>query len=214
MREQPYMWFERDGEPCRIVYIGYSGRTPHSLIAERHWDHRGKPWFVADRDCPVGTCGEYFDLDWSRGAQTLYAHNSGGGGDYLRISVARLVDPSRPMLFWADPRCRFTKYVSKARPAVPINDAEMLRRGYKRIAVPLMFQGSRNPMEIAQESSYGTLWCHKCKDYHERETWSVCRAWEWCDECTCFVSSDGRTEDGDKHEPHEQPDAEGKGEDK
>src|SRR6266478_4037630 len=90
------LWFEHDGNRHRIVVIEYHGRWPHAVVAEEHWDHSGKPWFVAGRDKPRGTVAEYWDFDYSKTYDTLYFHNSGGGGDPLDHQLGRFCEPIPP----------------------------------------------------------------------------------------------------------------------
>lgn len=177
------IWFGDE----KLVFVEYIHGKPINVVTAKYWDHSGFAWFNPAKDAPTGTCPEHYDFEWSRTHGNIYYHNSGCGGDY-EITLSKWIGSVKQINVWADPIVQFVVDVKRkgewtTRPATP---RDWLRLRYRRLRLPKLISGSRNPFEYACESR--CEWCPKCKDWLPTDdTDSPCEHMTWCDGCAMFV---------------------------
>lgn len=191
------MWVEIGDERHRLMFIEYRHRKPFGVITLKAWKYR---------DGSTGLCPQYFDFNWCKTDQSLYWHNSGGGGSSLEgVHLGRFLDPIPRQLFWAAPELRLTTSVADGDgfKNVEMSEADIYEMGYQRIKRPLLLDlphhnKSRNPFDVSGGDTE-TVYCEKCDDHFPSEDNSPCDHLEWCDLCCDFVYSDGhkRQDDGE-----------------
>lgn len=185
------LWFESGDERHRIVAIEYRDGKPFSVVTEMHWDHSGKPWFIAGRDTPNGVAGHDWDFEWCNRDGVCRYDLSGFGGK-PRFCAHRFCEPSPPPaeLWIAEGTPVFT-YTRNCKERRVESDAELLKLGYKRLRRPKLLKGrfgdkTRNPFDAAWEGR--AIYCDRCDDYLPDE--NPCEHLEWCDECASWVYVD------------------------
>lgn len=187
------IWWNKGDERHRVVFIQYDcDRRPAKVVTEEHWDHSREPWFQAGRNKPTGTCPQYFSIFWSKRFESLYWHNTGGGGD-LTIPFSPFVNPLPLSPFWAAPGIVLTKY-SKACEQIPVSEDELRVMGYERIAKPIILEGldgkdTVNPFEAA-DGDQDCVYCPTCKDDMPDD--SLCEHLDWCEQCCEVVFLKGK----------------------
>jgi hypothetical protein len=205
VRDIWYTHCEGDGRQ-RVVAVEYQDGWPVSVLTELHWDHSRKPWFDPAKHPATGTCAEWWDFDWCKRDGTLRYHNSGSGGE-IRFHVARFVHPTPPKaeLWVADglPVVTAARRKDGTWGERRVGAAELLRRGYARIARPRSLplvnaypyrkvKTTLNPFEAGWEGD--TIYCDRCDDHLPSEdTYRPCDHVEWCDECGMWVYTDDQT---------------------
>lgn len=190
------LWYNQH----EIVAVEYRHRKPFSVLTLEHWDHSREPWFVPGRHQPTGICPTHWDFEFCRADACVYYHESGSGGE-TRFYVSPFCEPSPPPgeLWVADgipiveSRKRGGKFIE-----VAVSDARLLAMGYRRLRLPRLIEGSRNPFDHAVEGR--TVYCRECDDYRHDVDNHPCGHLEWCDDCCCFVYDSGEREDGGRCE--------------
>ncbi len=220
-RAQRGIWYtHHQGERHRVVAIEYQDGWPSSVLTEHHWDHTGEPWFKPGRDRPNGVTAGHWDFDWCKRDQSLHFHQSGFGGE-VRYHVARFCQPVPPKAqLWVADGIPIVTHVTRKDGTWgerPVGDAELLRRGYERIATPRRLplvncypyrkaKTTPNPFEAGWEGE--TIWCDRCGDHLPCEdTYRPCDHIEWCDECAMWFYADDQTYVESSSGKHDCPDA-------
>jgi hypothetical protein len=182
------LWYSGKEFPQRVVVIEYEKRRPVSVITEEHWDHSKKPWFVPGRGLPTGTCPQHYDFNFSKRDASLYWHNSGGGGG-LKYIALKFSEPSPPPgEIWIADDVPVFKYGKRLK-EIAIDDAELLKLGYRRLKNPRLLSDSysevksRNPFDASTEGR--CIYCDYCRDHLLED--SLCEHIDWCGECAGFV---------------------------
>jgi hypothetical protein len=196
------LMFTLDDELHELVFVMYHQRRPFSVETVEHWDHSKKPWFNPEKDKPRGFCPQGFDFEYCRRNDTIYQHNSGGGGT-VRVVLHEIVEKHPPCEIWIAAGIPLFRH-AKRKPfnEIPLKDGDLERLGYKRLRKPRLLRGwrdeaSRNPFDVSEEGE--TVYCRRCEDHLPDEPGSVCKHLYWCDDCGDWFYLDNRMDsDGER----------------
>jgi hypothetical protein len=192
---------EESGKQEFVAAIEYHGRNAFAVQTRLVSDWTKKPWWVNERDKsrPVTECAQWYDVEWCRRDKQHYWHNSGGGGEpYVWHCNGAFVKPDPPPArIWLAPGVKAMEYVEGTRceKMRPVSDAELLKKGYRRILRPVELtrllpewdrkQGKRtwNPFDV-MEGDTECHWCEKCRDHlPDTDGGWLCDHLRWCDLC-------------------------------
>lgn len=190
---------ERTYETVAAIEYDRGGR-PCCVFTRKVTDFRGRPWYDPSKERPFGIAGFHYSIDWCRRDKQLYWHNTGGGFDTTTYHVAKFTNPVPPKArLWMAPGVSAVAYVGRDwKRTRKVGDAELLRRGYKRIAKPLdlsrfLSEWERNkgvkiysPIDVAQGDTE-CEYCATCRDYLPAEGDWLCDHVHWCEECCWWV---------------------------
>lgn len=207
-------FIELNGEKHRLLVIEYFDDKPHSVITEKYWDHSKEPWFRAGKDMPSGTSCCDFDFNYSKKYDTIYWHNSGGGGKKSQHAVGRLIGVNGKI--WVALDVELTKYVQSGDSWVhgKITPVEIAEYGYTVLDEPINkslenYRGgesSINPFALA-EGDTECVYCPRCESYLPDDyniMSGLCEHAQWCDDCSSWVLDDTKELiDGDGKCEHE-----------
>lgn len=149
-----------------LTYKSHDSRgeaTLHTIQVVKY--HDGRPFAVI-------TDHGYFDFEYCKRDHTLSYLDTGGGLHENRHFVSRYTNPVPPytqiwtapgvqLVDWADGRCK---------QIVPVDEADLLARGYQRLAEPLLLceahshEQTRNPFEAADAADGHHEYCSICDD--------------------------------------------------
>lgn len=148
----------------QVIYIVYCDGLPHEVITAP-LDGKGCTWFDFEH---IGN--DRTDIRY---------YKSGFGGSSKDIQAPNFIYP-KGKRYWMAEGCKF-KGRSKA-------------LNCKRIERPLQLRGwlgrSINPFKVSDQTSYGFVWCKKCKQTFIQDD-GCSEHHEWSDEEGCFVYADG-----------------------
>lgn len=176
---------------ARIVAIYYIDDRPHQVITEHEWDNSKKSWNKAGKTAK-GLAHSDYDFDWCKTHQTLYQHNSGGGGGRAEAYVNEFCEPNPPPgKLWV--ACGTPIVRNSIRARKHLDARALLKMGYILIDEPLTlilpgYAPTTNPFECSEESE--TVYCQKCDDHLPRPDGDeVCKHIKWCEDCGWWAYS-------------------------
>lgn len=186
---------QKPGRTEEVVAIEYRGGKPFGVQTKgtTEWG-KVRGWRPED-DTKISVSANYYDFEWSKTNQQLYWHNSAGGGnpDLFIVSGSFCNPVPPPVKIWLAPGVRAVEYVEGTRceQVRDVSDAELLERGYLRIARPLILSGNfvkrtRNPFEVA-DGDTDCYYCKFCDDYLPDGDGDLCEHVIWCDEYSGYV---------------------------
>lgn len=136
-----------------------------------------------------------YSFEWSKTNGQLYWHNRGGGGSWKEFIAAAFTNPNPPYAqVWLAKgvRARAYKPDTRCRKMIDLSDADLLARGYERVARPIILTNScneptPNPFDVA-DGDIDCRYCKFCDDYlPDSDGNSLCEHVVYCDDCCGWV---------------------------